>query len=157
MALNDDIATLSQAPIFHLLERDALRLLAFAADHRTLRAGDTLFRRGDRSDGGYVVTRGSVTLDPGGDRSSEAFIARPGALIGQNALFTIVERPADAVAQEPSSLLRIKPSLMRRVLEEFPSAADAIQTALAGELSALTAGLDRVRQGLLAIDGEGTA
>ena len=52
MALDDDIAILSQAPLFNLLERDALRLVAFASESRSLRAGDVLFRKGDRSDGG---------------------------------------------------------------------------------------------------------
>jgi hypothetical protein len=43
---------------------------------------------------------------------------------------------------------------MRRVLEEFPSAAAAIEQALADDLAQLTDGLDRVRDLLLAIDGE---
>jgi CRP-like cAMP-binding protein len=154
MALNDDIEVLGQAPLFHLLDRDALRLLAFAADHRSLRAGDVLFRKGDRSDGGYVVARGAVALDAAEDGSSPAFIAGPGALIGQTALFARLARPATATAREPSAVLRITPSLMRRVLEEFPSAAAAIEQALADDLAQLTDGLDRVRDLLLAIDGE---
>ena len=63
MALDDDIAILSQAPLFNLLERDALRLVAFASESRTYREGDVLFKRGDRSDGGYVVSRGTIALD----------------------------------------------------------------------------------------------
>ena len=43
---------------------------------------------------------------------------------------------------------------MRRVLEEFPDAAAAIQDAMAEELARLTEGLERVRQQLIAIDGE---
>jgi hypothetical protein len=40
MALDDDITVLSQAPLFNLLERDALRLVAFASESRTYREGD---------------------------------------------------------------------------------------------------------------------
>ena len=58
MALDDDIAVLIKAPLFNLLEKDALRLVAFASENRTFRAGDVLFRKGDRSDGGYVVSQG---------------------------------------------------------------------------------------------------
>jgi hypothetical protein len=47
----------------------------------------------------------------------------------------------------------VTPSLMRRVLEEFPDAAAAIQEAMAEELTRLTEGLERVRQQLIAIDG----
>jgi CRP-like cAMP-binding protein len=154
MALEDDIATLSRAPLFSLLDREALRLVAFAAENRIMRAGDVLFRKGDRSDGGYVVARGAVALDATEDGSPADFVAGPGALIGQTALFARLARPATATAREPSSVLRITPSLMRRVLEEFPTAAAAIEQALSDELAQLTEGLDRVRQLLIAIDGE---
>lgn len=154
MALDDDIATLSQAPLFNLLEKDALRLVAFASENRTYREGDVLFKKGDRSDGGYVVTRGSVALDAAEDGSPAAFVAGTGALIGQAALFARIERRATATAQEPSAIIRVTPSLMRRVLEEFPDAAAAIHEAMAEELTRLTEGLERVRQQLIAIDGE---
>src|SRR5690349_1985949 len=154
MALDDDIAILSQAPLFNLLERDALRLVAFASESRTYREGDVLFRKGDRSDGGYVVSRGAIALDAGESGSSEAFVAGPGSLIGQAALFARIERRATATAREPSAIIRVSPSLMRRVLEEFPDAATAIQDVMADELARLTEGLERVRQQLIAIDGE---
>ncbi|WP_262297310.1 cyclic nucleotide-binding domain-containing protein [Microvirga sesbaniae] len=153
MALDDDIATLSRAPLFNLLERDALRLVAFASESRTYREGDVLFKKGDRSDGGYVVSRGAIALDAKDDGSPEAFLAGPGALIGQAALFARIERRATATAREPSAVIRVTPSLMRRVLEEFPDAAAAIQDAMADELARLTEGLERVRQQLIAIDG----
>ncbi|MBQ0823569.1 cyclic nucleotide-binding domain-containing protein [Microvirga terrae] len=153
MALDDDIATLSRAPLFNLLERDALRLVAFASESRTYREGDVLFKKGDRSDGGYVVSRGAIALDAKDDGSPEAFLAGPGALIGQAALFARIERRATATAREPSAIIRVTPSLMRRVLEEFPDAAAAIQDAMADELARLTEGLERVRQQLIAIDG----
>ncbi|QRM29652.1 cyclic nucleotide-binding domain-containing protein [Microvirga sp. VF16] len=154
MALDDDIAVLSQAPLFNLLERDALRLVAFASENRTYREGDVLFKKGDRSDGGYVVSRGAIALDASDDGSPEAFLAGPGSLIGQAALFARIERRATATAREPSAIIRVTPSLMRRVLEEFPDAAAAIQETMAEELNRLTEGLERVRQQLIAIDGE---
>jgi CRP-like cAMP-binding protein len=154
MALDDDIAVLSGAPLFNLLERDALRLVAFASENRTLRAGDMLFRKGDRSDGGYVVSRGAVALDARDDGSPAAFIAGPGSVIGQAALFARIERPATAIAREPTTVIRVSPSLMRRVLEEFPSAAAAMHQAMAEELTRLTDGLEQIRRQLIAIDGE---
>ena len=154
MALEDDIATLGRAPLLGLLTRDALRLVAFASENRTFRAGDVLFRKGDRSDGGYVVSQGAIALDALEDGSPETFLAGPGALIGQAALFARIERRATATAREPSTIIRVSPSLMRRVLEEFPDAAAAIHDAMAEELSRLAEGLERVRQQLIAIDGE---
>jgi len=154
MALEDDIATLASAPLFHLLDCDALRLVAFASETRALRAGDVLFRRGDRSDGGYVVKSGAIALDQH-ENGAPAFVAGPGALVGQTALFARVMRPATAVAQEPSTVIRVSPNLVRRVLEEFPQAASAMQSAIADELAELTHGLERVRRQILALDGAG--
>ena len=101
MALDDDIAILARAPLFSLMDREALRLIAFAAEHRLLRAGDVLFRRGDKSDGGFVVTKGSLAV--AGKDDDAPFIAEPGALVGQTALFLRGTRPATATAREPSS------------------------------------------------------
>jgi hypothetical protein len=42
---------------------------------------------------------------------------------------------------------------MRRVLEEFPSAAAAMHQAMTDELSRLSQGLEQVRQRIIAIDG----
>jgi CRP-like cAMP-binding protein len=86
MAFEDDIATLARAPLFTVMEYEALRLFAFAAEHRTLRQGEILFREGDKSDGGFVVMKGGILV--AAKRGSEAFLAVPGALIGQTALFS---------------------------------------------------------------------
>jgi CRP-like cAMP-binding protein len=149
LALDETIGLLAQAPIVGLLERDALRLLAFAADTRRLRAGEVMFRRGDRSDGGYVVTRGRIGLTGVGDREGEPdVVAEPGALIGRVALFV----PATAVALDRSEALRISPTLMRRVLDEFPAAASQIHAAMAADLQAMMADLERVRESFLRPD-----
>ncbi len=151
MALEDDIAILARAPLLNLMEQGALRLIAFAAEHRVLRRGETLFKKGDRSDGGYVVTNGLIVVE--GEQGVPPFLAEPGALIGQTALFARTTRAATATAREPSGVLRISPTLMRRVLEEFPTSAQAIHGALAIELSTLSGGLERVRKRLGAIEG----
>jgi CRP-like cAMP-binding protein len=150
MALEDDIAILARAPLFNLMDHEAQRLIAFAGEHKTLRAGDVLFRRGDKSDGGFVVTKGLLTVEAKDDAG--AFIAEPGAVIGQAALFSRGVRPATATAREPSAVLRVSPTLMRRVLQEFPSAAQAMHGALSTELSTFSGGLERVRKLLRAID-----
>ena len=155
MALDNDIGLLARAPLFSLLGQEPLRLLAFAAETRVLQEGDILFRKGDRSDGGYVVTEGAIALDPGD--GSPVFLAERGALIGRTALFVRMTRPATATARTRSAAMRISPTLMRRVLEEFPSAAQALHTTLAGEMAVLTDSLERIRARLLAIDAADAA
>ena len=133
MALDDDIAILAAAPVFGFLDRDALRLLTFAGERRELAEGEALFRRGERS------PRGEDT---------EPVVAERSALIGRNALFLPGKRPADAVAAEPSEVMRISPNLMSRVLREFPDAAESIRDAIADDLADLIDGVNRVRDKL---------
>ena len=130
---------MSGAPLFEHLDPEALRLLAFAAETRTLRAGQTLFREGEPAEAGCLVIRGAVALE--GD---PPVIAGPGDIIGRAALFTPTIRPATATAREASTVLLVPHSLMRRILEEFPHAAAAIQDVLADELLALSAELSEV-------------
>ena len=146
MALdNNTIAALRRTPVVGLLEHDALRVIANVADARRLRAGEVLFRQGDRSDGGYVVTSGAISVGREGHEEETALLG-PGSLIGEVALFLRMQRPATAIAREPSSVLRISPTLMKRVLQEYPSAADGMAQVLSRDLEGLAAGLTRVER-----------
>ncbi|MCJ2096730.1 Crp/Fnr family transcriptional regulator [Methylobacterium sp. J-072] len=144
MGLDDDIAILADAPLFGFLDRDALRLLTFAAERRELADGDLLFARGDPADGGFVVMSGTIRLAP---RVADAEPVRAGrsALIGQLALFVRGTRPTEARAEGATEVMRITPTLMRRVLEEFPAAAQSVYDTLAIDLVDLVTDLDRVR------------
>ncbi|WP_026597401.1 Crp/Fnr family transcriptional regulator [Methylobacterium sp. 77] len=144
MGLDDDIAILAAAPLFGFMGRDALRLLSFAAERRGLMPGDVLFARDERTDGGFVVMSGTIELAPRVADAEPISVGRS-ALIGRMALFLRGDRPTDARAVTAAEVMRITPTLMRRVLEEFPDAADAIHGALADDLSELAQGLDRVR------------
>ena len=145
MGLDDDIAILAGAPVFGFLDRDALRLLTFAAERRDLADGDLLFARGDPADGGFVVLSGTIRLIPR-RAGAEPVGAGRSALIGQLALFVRGTRPTEARADGTAAVMRITPTLMRRVLEEFPDAAQAVYATLADDLAAFVTDLDRVRE-----------
>lgn len=155
MALQRDIDVLAGASLFGLLDGPALRLLAFAAETRLIQANEVLFRKGERSNGGYVLMDGAVALDPGD--GSPIVLAEPGAVIGRNALFVTAARPATATATARSALMRVSQGLMRRVLEEFPSAAAALHQAHAAELASLAEGLESVRERFQALDAAESA
>lgn len=150
MSLEDNIALLSGVALFELVERDALRLMAFAAETRRLRANEFLFREGERSDGGYVVMTGSLATSKAG--SDETIVSERGALVGRTALFLRIKRPVSAMARERTEVLRISPTLMKRMLEEFPDAAIAIRDAMADDLAQLSADLARAHGVLAAVD-----
>ena len=147
MGLDDDIAILAAAPVFGLFDAGALRLLSFAAERTNLKAGERLFARGDKADGGFVVMAGTIALTTRG--KGEPVLAGPAALIGRNALFTPGERPADAIARTDAEVIRIGTQLMTRVLREFPAATEAIRDWLERDLIELTGGLGRVRAKLV--------
>jgi CRP-like cAMP-binding protein len=142
MALDDDIALLARVPLFASLGGEPMRLLAFSAETRVLRAGDVLFKEGQAADSGYVVVEGSLVLTSSGGLTER--LAGPGALLGEIALIVETLRPATATAREPSTVLRIPRSLFRRVLTEFPEAALRIHEDFREKMRATTADLNRV-------------
>lgn len=145
MALQDDVRSLASNPTLRDLEPDALRLIAFSAEKRELRAGDILFRMGEISDGGYVVLSGSLTLEAG---NGPATVAYPPALIGDSALIAETARPCTAVALEPSSIMAISRGLFQRVLTENPESAVRLRRLLATRLLALSEDLDAYQRNL---------
>lgn len=156
MGLEDDIGVLARNPTLAALEPEALRLIAFAAETKTLRAGDVLFRRDEISNDGYVVLAGSVAIDPSGLGAATARIVRPPGLIGDIALITQTRRPATAIAREPTSVMRISRQHFHRVLDEFPGSAERLRQALGARLLHFTAELGSVRRNLMkAEDWEG--
>jgi CRP-like cAMP-binding protein len=123
MTLDDDIANLSRIPLFAIFEPSALRMLALSAEARLLRAGDVLFRRGETSDGGYVLTMGSIVLESHNQRRPRSLIIRPWTLIGETALVASSTRPAAAVAREPATVLKILRPTFHVILEQHPATA----------------------------------
>ena len=133
MALHDTVRTLANVATFRDLDPEALRLIAFSAEMRILRAGDVLFRQGEASDCGYVLLSGTIAFAFG---SKTATVKAP-VLIGDAALVAETMRPATATAREPSSVLKISRDVFRRVISEYPESAVRLQRSLAERMSVL--------------------
>jgi CRP-like cAMP-binding protein len=144
MALEDDMALLSRVSVFAGMDRDALRLLAFSAELRHLRAGDTLFHKGDLSDGGFVVVKGTIAMVEDDRRAADAVVG-PGTLIGEVALITETKRPATAVAREPTTVVRLSRAMFRRTLEEYPQLAGRLASELSQRVKSMSKDLSEVR------------
>jgi len=130
--IEDDIAFLEQVPSFAMLGRDALRILAIGAESRYVHSGEILFQAGESADGGYIVQDGSFTLQPDtGDPNPPELTVTRGALLGEFALLTETVRPVTAIANEPSSVMRIPRSLFLKMLEGYPDAAARLRDHLA--------------------------
>lgn len=124
MSLESDMEVLSEVPLFQELSRDQLRLLAFGAEHRVLRAGEILFRAEARADAGFVVASGEVHLVEGeGEARHIAMTVGRGTLLGEMALMADTRRPSSAVTVTDCDFIRISRPLFRRMLQEYPEIA----------------------------------
>lgn len=149
MSIEDEVAVLSQTPVLAELDEQALRVVAFSADKRDLRTGETLVLRGERSDGGYFVVSGSFSLHRQPEPEPEADVVRAGGLIGEMALITPTEHPVTAIAREPSSVLKIPRNVFQRVLREYPGSAARVRAMIEHRLVGYTGDLQTLRQKLM--------
>ena len=143
MAIDDDIGLLRKLAFFEPFDQDQLRLMLFAADRRTLKAGETLFTRGSLSTSGFIIQSGSIALKPNHEFGEEQILG-PGTLIGEMALIVPSERPCDAVAKEPTSLIGLPRTLLHRIFSEYPDTAKKLRIQLARRLKDFTEDLERV-------------
>jgi CRP-like cAMP-binding protein len=132
MSIEDDVALLERVPTLRLLGTAALRMLAIGSEQRDVARGDALFHAGDDADAGFIIQRGALRIEDGG---GAAIVAGPGALIGELALITAMQRPSTAIALEHSSVIRIARSLFQRVLESDPAAARRLRDEIASRTS----------------------
>ena len=146
MALQEDVALLSALPCFASFSEEALRLLAFSSDSRTLRAGDVLFRASQPAVGAYLVRSGAVMVV----ETSEAgeTIVGPGGLIGEAGLIAPSAFRFTAVAREPSSVLHIPRATVRKVLQEYPDVAAELKRGVEARLVEIRDRMLRVRDRL---------
>lgn len=145
MSIDEGFRRLSRIALFSELEPEALRLIAFSAETRILRAGDILFHRGEPSDGGFIVLSGEIALyNDAATRSADAIIG-PEGLVGEIALITDTHRPVTAIASEASTVLKVPRSLFHRVLQEFPRSAARVRAAMANRLASFVSELGAFR------------
>jgi CRP-like cAMP-binding protein len=147
MSLETDVQILARVPMLSEFSDDKLRLLAFSAENRTYRDGQTLFAAGDRADGGFVVAEGRVALTVPG-RADPVETVGPGGLIGETALIADGERSVTATALGPVAVIHIRRPLFRRMLEEYPDIARGLQQRFADRLQATTRALAGVKDRL---------
>ena len=147
--LNDEIALMAALPFFADFERDALRLIAFSADTRIVRAGDVLFRRGEPADSAFLMLSGTVALDAADDGAPTKAVFGRGTMLGQTALIAETQRPATAVMREPGAILKITRTLMLRVLDTYPELALNLRQRIAGELATTLASVKAAMERVL--------
>jgi CRP-like cAMP-binding protein len=145
VTLDADVARLARTRPFSLMPREAVQLVAFSGTRQLLRAGETLFSAGDTGEAGYFVQVGAVLMQDPSGAPDQGRRVTSGALIGESALYAPVVRRVEARAIEDTVLTCISRDTFRRVLAEFPEAADKVRAALAQRMLRLVDGLDAAR------------
>ena len=149
MALDDHIRILSGVRLFAGFTQDQLRLLAFGAEAMKLPAGRKLFREEDDADSAYIVVRGKIKLyrEHEGEHV-DIGMAEAGSTLGEMALIADAKRITSAEAATDAEVLRINRSMFRRILEEYPEAAEALRTQIIEDLQALIRRIEEVGERL---------
>jgi CRP-like cAMP-binding protein len=139
MSQDPKVDLLASVPLFSGLGRGELDDLARLVEEVDVPAGRVLMRQGDTGNEMFVVVRGKVAVDRGGQRVAEL---GPGVAVGEMALLSEGSRTATVTTLEPSrflvvahrefhSLMEGHPTVQRRVMEGLADRIRAIDVASA--------------------------
>lgn len=146
MMLKDEVQTLRQVPLFAGIAPAKLKLLAFASDRVSFRAGETLFNQGDPGDAAYVILEGKADiLTEGGGGQIKIAELEDNAIVGEIAILCDVSRTATVRAAAPLEALRIRKDDFLKLLTDYPDMMFEILRALAQRLTRTTSELTEAR------------
>lgn len=130
---------LSHLPLFQALSAELLDRIANGTRELRLDKGDTLFHKGDPSDGFYVVIFGQVKLAIGSAQGNEKVveIIAPQQSFGEAMMFLDRCYPVTAVALADSLLLHVARSDVDHLLATEPSFARGMLAGLSLRLHSL--------------------
>ena len=134
--MQNDIDAFRKLPILNAFGADAIAELSRSTETMKLAAGEALFLKGDRSEGGYYVVSGCIELRGAGDTESKLFVY-PGSLIGELSLVADLERSADAIARERTEVRKILRTNVTRILQKDPLSATRLRAFLETKAGAL--------------------
>lgn len=135
MALIDDIRMLRAVAFFEPLDDDALRLLAFSSQGETAPPGAVVAATGQPADGAIALLSGRIAAEGGATFEAPDLILPRALIVPVTAAQTIT-------VETDSRLLRIRRDMFRRLLEEYPSVAEALRQRFAATLLATTSAFE---------------
>jgi CRP/FNR family transcriptional regulator, cyclic AMP receptor protein len=117
-----DAAVLAEVDLFGSLPPEAVERIAQAAEERSLRRGDVLFREGDPGTDLFVVEHGRIAIANKSFDGRESVVAlmEPGDVFGEMSLFDGHGRSAEARALEPSTVHAVPFEPLRSLFREQP-------------------------------------
>jgi CRP-like cAMP-binding protein len=132
---------LKRFALFEELSEEEREVLADGIERIELEPGDVLFREQEEGSGLVLLVEGRVRLES--SRVGELGSVGPGTALGAVSLVAVGPREASAVAESACSILLLRRSAFRRLVEDTPRAACRLAEAIARDAAALLrAGLE---------------
>jgi len=126
---------LKRFALFEELSEEERELLADGIERIELEPGDVLFREQEEGGGLVLLVEGRVRLES--SRAGELGSVGPGTALGAVSLVAVGPREASAVAESACSILLLRRSTFRRLVEDTPRAACRLAEAIARDAAAL--------------------
>jgi len=146
MELDDFTSALAEADFFRICDDEQRRLLAFASERQSFSAGDTIWKKGDASEGAYVLVRGEVLA---GDSEGGAYkpqrISEHGAVLGEMGLFLTRPRRATLRAATTVELIFVPRAAFTKLLRQFPILAERAAMRIEEEMSSFLGAMESFR------------
>jgi len=125
------VETLRKEEVFEFLRPDQVDALSDAAEVVRSSAGEFVYYQGEEADSLYVLLSGQVTLRLPGKAGVSILIdqlSEKGTMFGSSLSFRIGSYATAAQCMEDAELLRIKTSVLKRLLDDDPRMGYAIQS-----------------------------
>jgi CRP-like cAMP-binding protein len=131
-----DASLLAEVELFGTLPADAVERVAAAAQPRSLRRGDVLFREGDDGEELFVVESGRIAISNKSFDGRESVFAlmEAGDVFGEMSLFDGQGRSAEARALEASQVYAVPFEPLRQLFREQPELLWPVVELLAGRI-----------------------
>lgn len=138
-----DAAVLAEVDLFGSLPPEAVEHIAAAAQTRTLRRGDVLFREGDIGEELFIVESGRIAIANKSYDGRESVVAlmEAGDVFGEMSLFDGQGRSAEARALEASQVNAIPFEPLRSLFRQQPDLLWTVVSLLARRIRNMDAAL----------------
>jgi CRP/FNR family cyclic AMP-dependent transcriptional regulator len=148
MSLDQEVDILRRIPLFAKIDPAKLKLMAFASERMTFKAGQSLVRQGDTGDSAYIIVDGSadVIVETPGGPVTVASMGR-NDIVGDIAILIDIPRTATVTATSELIALKITKELFFRMVRDFPDMGVEIMRELAHRLVQTTSQLTEARAG----------
>jgi len=145
VSIEQEVEILRKIPLFANIDPAKLKLMCFASERLTFKAGQSLFDQGDSADSAYIIVAGTADVIVTTDKPSVVAKVAKNDIVGEIAILCEVPRTASVTATSELIALKITKDLFFRMVTDFPEMGVEVMRVLAHRLEQTTADLMKAR------------